>query len=821
MDLAPISLRRRMSTSFRARRAVRPPTLKHSPIDQIIRVVLAAAVVAGAGGLFALAWLPTVGSAGRVVQRFSAHFNAIGTVDDLAFPQFRERSTIYASDGSILATLYLVENRKVVRLKQVNEVTRRAVLAIEDTKFYDHRGLDYQGIVRALVANVQAGDIAQGASTITQQLVRNVFPQNIVGKEETLERKIREARLAVRIEQEYSKDEILELYLNEVYFGRGVYGIGTAAEYYFSKKAKQLTLPEAALLAGLIAAPERYSPVNDKQAALERRNQVIERMLDVGWITAEEAVEAKGRPVGLKRNHVILKTREPYFVEYVKQQILADTRFGKTFRARKRALFQGGLKIYTTLDPRLQRAGVGAIKRHLPNRNDPQGAIASVDVETGAIRALVGGRSFKESQVNLATGQGGTGRQSGSAFKPFTLAAAFLDGMPAGKVYDSTNGQVVDCGSGYPPYRVFNADGGGQGYVNLWTATENSINAVFVQLASDVGHARVVDVARRMGIGSQLDSVCSLTLGTEEVTPLEMASAYTTLANQGVHCATFGIRKVLDRDGKVIVHNKHGKCRQVIPAKVANLVVAMLQRVVCCGTGTAANLGRWPVFGKTGTTNDYGDAWFVGCARQRCSASWVGHLRGRVPMTNVHGITVFGGTFPARIWHDFMVPAMRGLPSLGFPPPPPPQYALVPSVLGKKLDRAEKVLAKANFTAEAERVNSTEPTGTVVAQSPAGGSRVQAGGLVTLRVSNGIPPKVVVPKVVGLSLQRARQRLLSAGFTVVVRRESTSKESEHGVVFEQTPRPGKKVKEGTRVVITAWRYREPDQGGGGGGGGGG
>jgi penicillin-binding protein 1A len=753
-----------------------------------------------------------------MVQQVSDRWGAIGAKIDLAFPQPRERSTIYAADGSILATLFLVENRKIVRLEQVNDVTRRAVLAIEDTKFYEHRGLDYQGILRALLANVRAGDVTQGASTITQQLVRNVFPEDVVGTEQTLQRKVHEARLALRIEQEYSKDQILELYLNEVYFGRGVYGIGTAAEYYFSKGPKKLTLSEAALLAGLIAAPERYSPVNDKQAALDRRNQVIDRMLEVGWITSEEAETAKAKPVKLKRNQVVLKTREPYFVEYVKQQILADRRFGATFRARKRALFQGGLKIYTTLDPRLQHAGVAAIKRHLPNRSDPQGAVASVDVETGAIRALVGGRSFKESQVNVATGQGGTGRQSGSAFKPFTLAAAFLGGMPAGKVYDSANGQVVDCGSGYPRYQVFNADGGGQGFVNLWTATENSINAVFVQVASDVGHARVAQVAKRMGIESDLEAVCSLTLGTEEVTPLEMASAYSTLANEGVHCTTFGIRRVLDRDGNPIVRNKHGKCRQVIPAKVANLVVAMLQRVVCCGTGTAAALGTWPVFGKTGTTNDYGDAWFVGCTRQRCSASWVGHLKGRVPMTNVHGITVFGGTFPARIWHDFMATAMRRLPALGFPPPPPPAYALVPNVVGKKLDRAEKVLAKANFTAEGERVNSSEPAGTVVGQSPGAGSRVEAGSLVTLEVSNGIPPKVRVPRVIGLSVGEARERLVAAGVSVVVDRKTTGQKARDGIVFDQAPNAGTRVKEGARVVITAWKYEEPGGGGGGGGG---
>src|SRR5919108_3715871 len=262
----------------------------------------------------------------------------------------------------------------------------QAVLKV-DARFWEHPGLDVQGILRALVRNLRAGEIEQGASTITQQLARNVF--TTIGTEETLARKVQEVRVAMRLEEAYSKEEILELYLNEVYFGRGVYGIGTAAEYYFSKKPKDLTLSEAALLAGLIAAPERYSPVNDKRAALDRRNQVIERMLAVGWITTAEAEEAMARPVGLKQNRVILETREPYFVEYVKQQILSDRRFGDTYRLRKRALFQGGLRIYTTLDPKLQRAGVGAIRRHLPNRSDPQGAIASVDVETGAIRALV------------------------------------------------------------------------------------------------------------------------------------------------------------------------------------------------------------------------------------------------------------------------------------------------------------------------------------------------------------------------------------------------------------------------------------------------
>ncbi|MGH2723634.1 MAG: PBP1A family penicillin-binding protein [Actinomycetota bacterium] len=773
--------------------------------------------------MFALALLPPLAAGGRAVERFADEFDAIGADIDLTFPRLPERSTIYAADGSVLATLYFKENRKIVRLRQVSDIARRAVLAIEDDRFYEHHGIDYKGIIRALVTNVSAGDIEQGASTITQQLARNVF--KAIGTDQTLARKVQEAKVAMRLEAEYSKDKILEIYLNEVYYGRGVYGIGTAAEYYFGKKTRKLNLPQAALLAGLIAAPETYSPVNDRAAARARRNVVIDRMRGLGWITDERADRAKEAPLGLDITEVGNdEARFPFFVQYLKQRILSDKRFGETYGARKRALFQGGLHIYTTLEPDLQEAGERVVRNHLPARADPESAIASVDVASGAIKALVGGKNFEASQVNLATGQGGTGRQSGSAFKPFTLVAALMEGIPVGKVYRAESGQVVDC-TPYGPanYRAVNAgDGGGSGYVNLLTATANSINAVFVQLAIDVGPPKIVEVANAMGIRSELDPFCSITLGVEEVTPLEMASAFTTLANHGVHCRPFAITRVEDRKGNALINRKSGRCDQVIPREVADDVAGMLRLVVSQGTGTAAALGQWPVFGKTGTTNDSADVWFDGCTAQICTATWVGHPEERIPMPGA-----YGGTVAAPIWHDFMMVAMRGLPALSLPGPPAPPTGEVPGVVGKPQAQAEKILAKANFTTQAEEVRSTEPAGIVVAQSPGGGATAVQGSIVTIQVSNGKAPVAKVPGVLGMAQAEAKKALQDAGFSVAVESMTTDKKPLDGTVASQSPGSGEKAKVGTTVTIVVYDYEKPpkdkgdDKGGGKGGGGGG
>ncbi|HEX2025487.1 MAG TPA: penicillin-binding protein, partial [Actinomycetota bacterium] len=682
----------------------------------MLKAILLVIVMGLGAAMFALALLPPAAAAGRAVQAFAAEFNRIGADVDLAFPRIPERSTIYARDGSVLATLYLDENRDIVRLERVNDVTRNAVLAIEDARFYEHRGVDFQGIVRALISNVRAGQIEQGASTITQQLARNVFAT--IGTEQTLARKVHEARVAMRLEETYSKDEILELYLNEVYFGRGVYGIGTAAEYYFGTTPRKLTLPQAAMLAGLISSPETYSPVNDKPAALSRRNVVLDRMAELGMIAPTDAAAAQATPLGLDFTEVgNEQARFPFFVQYLKHQILRDPRFGKTKRARIKTLFQGGLRIHTTLEPNLQRAGERIARARFPNPAGPQTAMAAVDAQTGAVKALVASTEFDRSQVNLATGQGGSGRQAGSAFKPFTLVAAFEQGIPLGKMYRASSGQWVDCGEHGGRYQVFNAgDGGGSGYVDLTTATQASINAVFVHLAIDAGPPNVVDAAHRMGIRSHLDPYCSVTLGVEEVTPLEMANAFGTLANHGVHCEPFAITKVVGRGGRVLQKQRHGRCQQVVNREIADQVAGLLRLVVSGGTGTAANLGRWPVFGKTGTTNDSADVWFSGCTVQVCAATWVGHPEGRVPMPGA-----YGGTVAAPVWREFMLVAMRGLPALPLPGVPAPETTRVPDVVGLDQGEAVRILVDSHFTPVVERVPSGQAAGIVVAQSPGGG----------------------------------------------------------------------------------------------------
>jgi membrane peptidoglycan carboxypeptidase len=772
-----------------------------------IRLVLFLVVMSLGSGIFALALLPPVAAAGRAIGEFSDRFEEIGADEDLAFPRIPERSTIFAADGKVLATLFLDENRKIIRLNQVNQVTLDAVLSIEDSRFYEHPGLDVKGIVRALIANIQTGEISQGASTITQQLARNVF--SAIGTEETLVRKIHEARVAMRLEDVYSKDQILELYLNEVYFGRGVYGIGTAAEYYFGTKPKKLTVPQAATLAGLISSPETYSPVNDPDAAINRRNVVIARMAALGKVAPQQAAEAVAAPLGLNITQIgNEQARFPFFVEYLKSQILNDPRFGKTKSARIKTLFQGGLDIHTTLEPDLQRRGDQIVRgRFGADAKGATSAIGAVDSDTGAVLALVSGTDFRQSQVNLATGQGGTGRQSGSAFKPFTLVAALENGIPIGKVYKASSGQIVDCTPYGPPnYRAVNAgDSSPSGqFADMHAATAGSINAYFVNLAIDVGPPAIVEAAERMGIESPLEPFCSITLGTSEVTPLEMANAFGTLANEGVHCEPFAITRATAPSGKVLLRQKQGHCEQAVDREVADDVAGLLRLVVSEGTGTAANLGQWPVFGKTGTTNDSADVWFSGCTRQICAATWVGHPSARVPMPGA-----YGGTVAAPIWHDFMLVAMKGLPAQPLPSPPQPESARVPDVVGMTKAQATEVLTKAHFTPIPESVPSADPINQVVGQEPAGGSTVTAGSAVKIRLSNGKVPTVKVPDVVGLAQRTAMARLKAEGFQVQVVFEDTGIRRESGRVISQAPGAGAELEEGYPVAIIVGRFVPP------------
>jgi penicillin-binding protein 1A len=729
-------------------------------------------------------------------------------------PKFPERSTIYAADGkTVLATLYL-DNREIVELGDVSDAAQRSVLAIEDAQFYQHGPLDWTSLIRALLTNAATGEVVQGGSTITQQLVKNAVTGDT---SPTFERKFQELALAIRVEQRYSKDQILALYLNDIYFGNGVYGIGTAADFYFHVPASRLKVTQGAMLAGLIRAPSYYDPIAHPVKARKRRNTVLDRLAELGLYTQERIDRAKEAPLGLAPDIGNLKLRRPpFFVTYITEQIVANAdgefnAFGATEKQRRRRLYEGGLRITTTLDPDWQAAAQSVARlpyrvsaAHPDYTQTPDTAIVSVDNLTGAIRTMLSGRDYLTDQLNLANSH----RQPGSAFKPFTLVAAFREDIPPGSVFSTKSPLYLPEWRGNDCSCVSNAEGAGDGgYRNLWEATADSINVVFAQLILQAGPENVVKAAHDMGIQTELAAVPSLTLGTVDVTPIEMAAAYQTLANDGKHCESFAVAKVVDDDG--VFYRHKAVCKQVVAPEIAHLVTAMLQGVVSHGTGTAAALYPWPVAGKTGTTQDYSNAWFVGYTRQVSTAVWVGFPGTPDSLALYFGQSVFGGTLAAPIWHDYMARIMAVMPAVGFPSPPAPEVGTVPDVVGLKSEHAQNVLANANFTPKAEIVDSALPKGTVIAQTPAGGASAQLGALVTIQVSSGVPAKVKIPDVVGMSVDDARMALEAAGFVVEISERHVSDPHNDGLVMAQDPPAGTKALQGTVVTITVGTSDDP------------
>jgi membrane peptidoglycan carboxypeptidase len=763
------------------------------------------AVIAVAGGLVALLLLPAALGIGAGVDRVGARLNSLGEAYK-RIPKFPERSTIYASDGkTVLAQVYLDENREIVHLDEVSEVARSAVLVAEDDGFYEHGAMDVPSVLRAMVANVAAGDVVQGGSTITQQLVKNAVLDEA---DQTLERKWQELAVALQIEQRYTKDQIFELYLNDVYLGNGIYGIGTAARYYFHKPASRLSLAQGATLAGMIRAPEDYDPIAHPKRAFARRNFVLGRMVDLGDAGAAKVAKIASQPVALPPDagHTS-KKKVPFFVTYITRQILADIdgeydAFGKTAKQRERTLFQGGLKIVTTLDPDWQRAAQAAANQpwavspgNPGYAQTPDTAIVSVDNADGAIRTMLSGRNYQRDQLDLATAT----RQTGSAFKPFTLVAAFEEGIPPGQVYSATSPFCSPAWTSQD-HCVNNAEPGKGGYESLTAATAYSTNVVFAQLALDVGPSNIAQAAHDMGITSDLSVVPSITLGTSDVSPLEMASAYQTLANRGRHCQPFAVSRVEDVEG--VLYRHKAECHQVINPQIAAQVTSMLQGVVSLpgATGTAAAIGR-PVAGKTGTTQEYSNAWFVGYTPQVSTAVWVGFPGDPDPLDRYFGTSVFGGSIAAPIWRTYMTQVMAGMPVQGFPSPPPPETGKVPDVGGRQVGAAQTILAEASFSSRIERVHSTRPEGTVVGQDPAGGATAQLGTLVTLRVSSGKAPTMVVPALEGKGESAARTVLQNMGFVVHVREKKVSDPKLDGVVLATVPKAGTKVARGSTVTM--------------------
>lgn len=563
-------------------------------------------------------------------------------------------SQIYDVHGNLITTVHATENRLPVKLSQVPKDLQNAFIATEDNRFYSHHGVDPIGIMRAIWVNIAHDGVAEGGSTITQQLARNAF----LTQDRTLKRKIMEAMLAIRIEQYYTKQEILEMYLNQIYFGQGAYGVQAAAHVYFGKNVQDLDLAQSAMLAGLPQSPNYYSPLTNYKAGKARQAVVLGQMVKYDYIDQATADKAKDEDLGLREKSEAAHSdnNASYFIDYVISEIAE--KYGDD------AVYKDGLKIYTTIDMKAQDAAVQAM-HNLPNfytddkgLTQPQGALIAINPHNGYIVAMVGGRGGDSfNRAVLAE------RQPGSAFKPFVYLAAIQDGMTPGTVMDDKKIEF----NGWSPK---NYEGTYSGQMTLRYALQHSVNTIAVQLADAVGMRKVLNLASSLGITTLDDSKdnnLAAALGglTNGVKPIDMAVAYGTLANGGVKVKPVAITKIVDRNGQVVEENSTEEQRVVDP-KYAYVITNMLESVMSGGTGGGASIGR-PAAGKTGTTDESKDAWFVGYTPDLVAAVWMGDDYGIETLDDITG-----GTVPAVIWRDFMSQALNAMeiPASDFTVPP-------------------------------------------------------------------------------------------------------------------------------------------------------
>jgi penicillin-binding protein 1A len=585
---------------------------------------------------------------------------------------------LYDRNGNLLTPMEAEVDRVIVPLDRIPQRVQQAVLAAEDARFYSHPGVSPVDMVRAAWNDILNRRIEQGASTVTMQLVRNSLEG--VGTERTFERKIKEAILALKIERELTKDEILERYLNTIYFGAGAYGVQAAAQAYFDRDVGDLTWVQAATLAGVIARPEAFSPFRDEGAAKIRRDHVLRRLADLGLLTQTRASRLQERPVRVHRQESgFAASPAAWFIDYTRGFLLGE--FGRTPLEQPHwQTYQGGLRVRTTVDVRWQRAANEAIRNQL-GESGLDAALVAIDPNNGAIRAVASNmryseiaeeRLFHPATFGCRNGRcgrpgdpGGTGRQTGSSFKVFTLAAAVEEGMSLRSTFSGASPMTIDGCWRTPgePWAPSNYGGSSFGTMDLVGATAASVNTIFAQLIAEVGVDKTVDVAQRLGIRSSIPEACAITLGSAEVNVLEMTNAYATLANGGVRNRPTPVRAIRDSEGDMKWRNTGRSARRVMGENDALQVVYALESVLTRGTATAANFGV-PAFGKTGTEDDNSDGWFCGGTTELVACVWVGYHDLPRPFP---GLT--GGSYPARIWRDFMVVAHEDLDPQPFPSP--------------------------------------------------------------------------------------------------------------------------------------------------------
>ena len=836
---------------------------------------------------------------------------------DINIPEQAESSIVLASDGTLITTLVAPENRTSARrLEEIPEIARNAVIAIEDERFYKHDGFDLKGILRAARSNLEAGGISQGGSTITQQYVKLAIIENV---EQTASRKLEELWYATRLEDEYGKDFILLQYLNTVYFGHGAYGIKAAAQTYFNKDISEISINEAALLAGLLKAPSRYDPFRNYSQSLRRSYLVLDRMVANGFITTEQREEAAESPPKLEEYKPRLETEYPagHFVEEVRKWFLENPAFGANRSIREMLLYEGGVRIETTVDLALQEAAEKAVENHLPsNQNLPDASVVVIDPQTGQIIAMVGGRDFfadeDDAKVNLAMGNG---RQAGSSFKPIGLAAALESGWEVTATYPAPNVLEFFIPGADNDNRVWWVSGGLNGHdadepkfekglmalfqflvreghieipedhietieyrddpeddpefvdvklnewinnrkweysmnsifdyrikmledvpgwswepiedteltpmseppmVDLARATRSSYNTVFAQLSMQMGAERVVNLARRLGVKSPVQAVNSNVLGTSNVTLLDMASAYSTFANRGVYTPPSMVTSVTRMDGTPLWKWNRG-LERAIDSKLVDQLTWVLEGTINEGTGHRAKIGR-PAAGKTGTTQNYADALFVGYTPQIATAVWVGYPKGQIPM--VPPLTerkVYGGTFPALIWKDVMLAAHADLPIKNFATPPtsstttiPNRTGLVmPELIGLTLENA-KLNMKDNglenqMLTVIEVTDADSEPGLVLGQSPETGTSLLNSSKILVEVA--IQPtetnKTKVPDLVGEALVEVSPLLASLGLGYEISLVPNPEEENElpEIIWAQNPNPGTMVDSGSVISL--------------------
>ncbi|MBW3650154.1 MAG: penicillin-binding protein [Actinobacteria bacterium] len=686
------------------RRARVPPhflhRLKGLPWARIIGATLVAVVVVGL--------VPPLRRAVAVGTSKAILFVASPLAPPIAdFKKLPETTRLLATDGSLVAELDKAQRREAIELKALPKHVPQAVLAAEDEDFYQHSGVDPKAVFRAFLRT--ASGQTQGGSTITQQLAKI----NYTARQRTILRKLKEVLYATRLERRYSKDELLERYLNQVYFGEGAYGINAASQTYFAKTADQLSPAQAAVLAGKIKSPEGLDPRKRPKQVTARRNQVLANMREEGFLDEGAYQQARAEPLELAPPTAAAQGKAPHFVEFVKREAKSIDALGASPETRTSQLFTGGYTIETTLDPKVFDATVAAVQNQLGQPGDPVTAVATVAPGDGAIRTLFGGLDFSTTQFDMSSL---AGRQAGSAFKPFTYLTALREGIDPRSTFDGTSGRVIPCYGDRPVNNYAGEDAGGR--IDVDEAMVKSVNVVFVDLGCHVGVRDVIKTATTAGIPEDATKVQGAVflggLDNKGVNALEMAASFATFAAKGTYAQPYAIARIKDRDGRVIFEHDI-ETRQAFRAEEVGVLNNPLQGVVRNGTGTAAAIGR-PVAGKTGTTQDNIDAWFVGYTPQLATGVWVGFPQPQ-PMTNVHGRAVTGGSFPAQIFGEVMKAAHQGLPVKSLHTASPDQLNL------KLLSPTTSVAptTSSSSTTSSSTTSSTTTTSTTTSTSIPGG----------------------------------------------------------------------------------------------------